>query len=386
MKYTTILIAFAIASAAFGISEQGIEKSLVPFSIDAKRALPEKMRNVAVYGVMKDANNRYSDKMVKRLVIAALRKAKLTIVDRDEAGTPDGGVLKELELSASGAIDVASVKQMGRMAGVDAFFFVYPQLSGIFGERIAIMIKAVDVASGAVVFVERYTYEDKLIAGVSITFAAEYYKGYSIGANVNISNAICTSSNYALRRPAFSAGMAGIIVDFTIPNIDIGFIIGAKFSGDATIGLETTAFTNMYINETLTTNSMMLQGFRGIPIFPYVGVSLPITGLFGDVKDILRLRIGSEFAFMGGSGDGQNRIRNVPNVFDQNHMVMDTMMIIPLIQAALDLKIAPGIRAMAGVNYMPSFTLTAPEFYGVTVTQYWRGGISAWAGFEYRLF
>lgn len=393
-SFITITLALAVLSIPLhAISESSITKSLSMLGNDLKSRLPENVKNISVYGVLKDAEKRYSDALIGKIVSQKIRESRRTVIDRS-AGMEAG--MGEMELSASGVIDIATVKSAGKMAGVDAFVFVFPSVDGLFGERLTIMVKAVSVTTGSVVFVKEYTYEEKFIVGLTADVQYPFYKGYSISSTVMVSNAV--QADWTDTIPG-QVGMAPLVLKavLNIPevNITVGLGIGmtSVSSGDGF------GYTTNYFADMLTTNTTV-QGFRARGISPVIDISLPVSYLFGDNSDSLRLRAGSMIAFLvsaspnGRDGnvikaDGATAAMNVTSArleFSQPGMI-----IVPIFSGALEYKFLSGISVFAGVEFMPSWSADTEVLKGINANNTMQmrysgtGGVAVSAGISYKI-
>lgn len=281
--YLLIFSVFALSLNA--IKNTSIQKSLVSLSEDIE-TLSESVKNISVYGISEDAKRKYDAAFVRTVIEEEIKEnGSFTLVDRSTLKDS----LEEISLSTTGVIDMASIKEAGKISGVDAFVFAYPVTSGAFGKRFTILVKAVDVATGAVIFVEEYFYEERNF--------------FNLGVGLNLSpiatiDAIggLVFSNTAYDSFYISTNLKPMILEpqirvmFNIPKINLGIWAEFGMSELKQQGSSTT-ITNFYAANTHYEKTTVYEsGVSGARIGG--GLMLPISYWFGDKRDIARIILG----------------------------------------------------------------------------------------------
>lgn len=263
---------------------------------------------MAVYGVLQDKKNRYDHLVIKKAAERMMRKAGFAVAER---GDGLAAALSETALSASGVIDVAAVKEAGKIAGVDVFFFIYPALSGLFSERVRVSVKGVNVSTGAVVFARDYEYDERPIIGLELAVAYPVVTGYHVTGTLSgrpTGGATWAPWNEELNSAAQSITPGvNLHLGINIPRTDVSirFGIGGN-SPDIASGI----ITNHPVGSNSGNMGFGVQGMKGKDGFTF-DLCLPVSKIFGDIRDTLRFFIGGQLqTFDLNSQDGNQLVAN----------------------------------------------------------------------------
>ncbi|MEK6796731.1 MAG: hypothetical protein AABZ39_18285 [Spirochaetota bacterium] len=294
------ITAILCAGAVFAANDAMMAKALTPFGIDLKTKLSTGVKTLSIYAVLKDKENRYGDAALKKSMERTMRTVGFAVASRDEGIKAS---MSEIELSASGVIDVASVKQAGKIAGVDAFFFVYPSVGGIFGDRVTITVKGVNVATGAVIFAEEYAYDERPLIGIEIAIQYPVYSWFRpIGTLTAQPTGAASWTPWSREltpgRPSITPmGLLGVTLN--IPSTAVTLRGGL---GVSSFDLGTAIFTNQYAGSNATPGANIPTQTMKSGLAATVDATIPISLLFGDHHDILRGYVGWQVVMFGSAG------------------------------------------------------------------------------------
>ncbi len=299
MSLMILLAAPSLIQAAL-LKDKMMLNALSTLGADLKRKMSSDIKSVSVYAVLRDSKKRYSDVNLKKEIEKMMRTAGYSIPVRGEA---QSDAAEEQALSASGVIDVNAVKQAGMMSGIDAFFFIYPSVSGIFGERVSITVKGVNVATGAVIFAKEYSYEERPIVGVEVIVGYPVYSTYKPQGTIHVDPvapaawtpwthdiALSRQNVTSLLSFAISLNMKGNGPSLRIGNGSSGtFDLGSEIIVNKLHGTNSVYTANAYIPVQTMKNDSSL----------YADITFPLSKLWGDRQNILRGYVGAQMEEFG---------------------------------------------------------------------------------------
>lgn len=355
MKKTYMLLLLC-ASTVFPISQQVCVTALMPLTRDLA-SLPGSVKSIFVFSVTPDEKERYDHAFIKkRIEKAVMESANLTLVERRSLDAS----LSELELSSSGAVDPEKVKKIGKMVQADAILFAYPVVAGKYfdltASKISIMVKAVDVATGAILLVKEYTREETPFFNIHLQFGLPMYQVKQSVMDVYAFTPTYNPAWSFTNEMTHSTPVAfSLLFNFNLAPVDLwaGCDITSfspvaasnYFSGVfAKHRKSSSAESGTYTNDDPV--SIVYSSYAYAMIWLNGGVTLPVSALFGDINNILRLRLGYALGLPAGSdGMSINGMRS--------SMVMQPSFLHRL-RGAIDI----GLSSYFDISFMADYTLS----------------------------
>jgi len=386
MILTVLCMLALLCIPAFAVNGDTVSSALSPLSEDLG-TLPQKITKLAVYGVSGDSEGRYNPARIRGIIEKEISENKrLSLVNRKNLKDS----IKEMELGASGAVDFNSVKEAGRVSGVDAFVFAYPAVSGRGDRRITVMIKVVDVTSGAVVFVDEYSAEERPFFSLSIgmKFIPAYTGAVHAAFFSENSSQPDWSYDTELSYSIMAELMAGIAIEPINSSIIAGMAVMPLSKPEQGIDLPAEAewvndIQYEYVRIYGLEASMELQFFGGI--------NFPISSLFAPTNEVLRGRImyGYGMVFAGGGGetsisldDDVDTDPGAEQFFFENVEPLK----FHVIRLGVDVALASSINLVLDFDYIIGSSAETPRTLNSWYRYEVKSGIVFSAGLAYRIF
>ena len=383
------LTLFTVSPNIYGIGDRAVTAALRTLTADLEK-MPEEITTTAIV-----IPEELPDKHLNRAhLISAVQdsviESRIALIDRSSIED----TIKEIKLGASGLLDTESVIEAGKLAGVDAFLFITAEVGGPFNNRLIISLKGVEVKTGAVVFIEEYTYEEPALFTPYVEISYLVFNGYTASTTVTINNETEKDFSKTSSGSSFPIFMDILGLTLTLPEARLGFTAGfCNFYAGTTSGFEAEniyvsdyKYQDVFIGSGLST---ALYGF-----LPFVDITIPISWYFGDNWDRLRLTVGTALAVFEDDA-GVTFTPHKDEDFDNNPIdgdVLDekleenTATVKVLIRTKLELKLLSTLSAILNFNFFLPSETKSNEYKGVQLIHSWEFSPMIGIGLKYSLF
>jgi len=383
---TTACMLALLYMPAFAVNGDTVSSALSPLSDDLG-TLPAKITKLAVYGVSADSEGRYNPARIRGIIEKEISENKrLSLVNRKNLKDS----IKEMELGASGAVDFNSVKEAGRVSGVDAFVFAYPAVSGRGDRRITVMVKVVDVATGAVVFVDEYSGEERPFFNLSlgIKFIPAYTGAVHAAFFCDNSSHPDWSYDTELSYSIMAELMAGIAIEPINSSIMAGMTVMPLSKPQQGIDLPAEA---EWVNDTQYEYVRIYGLEAGMGLQFFGGINFPISSLFMPHSEVVRGRLmyGYGIISAGGGGGGSSisldeDLSTEPS--SEQTFFEEVSLNYHVIRLGVDVALASSINLIFDVDYIIGTSVDTARELNCWYHYEIKSGVVFSMGLAYRIF
>jgi hypothetical protein len=382
------LTLFTVSPNIFGIGDRSVTAALRTLTAELEK-MPEDITTAAIVIPEELPEKHLNRAHLISTIQDSVIESRIALIDRSSIED----TIKEIKLGASGLLDTESVMEAGRMAGVDAFLFITAEVSGPFNNRLIISLKGVEVTTGAVVFIEEYTYEEPALFTPYVAISYLVFNGYSASTTVTINNETEKDFSKTSSGSSFPIFMDLLGLTLTLPEARLGFTAGfCNFYADTASGFKA---EDIYVSDykyqdvSIGGLSTALYGF-----LPFVDVTIPISWYLGDNGDRLRLTLGTALAVFEETC-GTAFTPHKDEDFDNNPIddyVLDekldenTTTVKFLIRTKLELKLLSTLSAILNFNFFLPSETKSNEYKGVQLIHSWEFSPMIGIGLKYSLF
>ncbi len=355
------LLLFLLISQLWSLSDSSIESALINFSKHIQN-VPEDIQTVSLVPLYPTKENGFNESTFQKILEKKLLLNGFVLADRSKIDAS----FDEIKLSLSGLVDTSTVKEAGKIAGVDAFIFTDYTISGTFKNRITITIKVVDTATGAIIFVNDYYYEEPPPINLGFSLSYRYFSNNILYSTISADNTIEADWTETISESGFYPIVPAVFIRATIKPIRTSFNLGILIQ-NFTLNPGVNK-TNIYVSDILY-DKFDEGGFAStlFGITPYAEINIPISWLFGDLRDRLKLIIGGNLL----SYDFK------PTLWTAKLNVGLSFAVLPSVEIFTDIgiylpweKVVNGIEGYQGITIIYRRDLAAELSFGVSILSF----------------
>ncbi|HMB00467.1 MAG TPA: hypothetical protein VKS21_05715 [Spirochaetota bacterium] len=366
LKLFIISALFIVSTPLFAISEKDISRALK--DLPAKLAqLPPEIKTLAVYQVKKDPRGRYNSGTITACLAGKIEKiSRFTLVSRSALGA----AFEEQSLSATGLVDPETVKEIGKTASVDAFLFVYPNVTRTAWnpEQLVISIQAVEVDTSAIIWVAEFKIDTPRWIRLAIGFDYRYVPNQiSLTHNFDNSDPFKQDWSHSFNSVSRLDMMPVPTVDLMIPSFRLLDLQLIPFSMAVFRGEKLSAYPEqMFVED----REVSMISYKDIDFRAFICsalLRLHLGEFWQARRDIINLRLGGGLVLLTGISQISYRFSEGSTDVNRNLDTGFSTAAAPLIKGGLDFYLGANFRLKVDYNYVLPVSYKKEDISGTGV-------------------